>query len=247
MRLDSYLSEKGIYQSRTRAAGAIRAGCVSIGGKTVVKPSFDIDGIDPGSVTCLPDPLDYVGRGALKLEFALERFGINVEGLECIDVGASTGGFTEVLLRHGAKSVTAVDVGHGQLHDSLKKDSRVVNAEGTDIRLFSPGKEFDFLSADISFISLSLVCGKIAELLKPGAVCIVLFKPQFEVGKKAIGKGGIVRSQKDSIAAMEKIISDFTVCGLDLIGKDTSPVKGGDGNTEYLLCFKKNVASFKIL
>ena len=240
MRLDAYLAEKGIYVSRTRAAGAIKAGCVSVGGKVQLKPSFEVvDGADGPSIVCLPDPLNYVGRGALKLEFALEKFGIDVAGLECIDAGASTGGFTEVLLRRGAATVTAVDVGHGQLHESLRNDPRVINVEGTDIRAFSPGKEFDFLSADLSFISLSLVCRKLAELLKTGRNAVVLFKPQFEVGKKAVGKGGVVRSKEESVKAMNAVTDAFRDNGLELEDSVTSLITGGDGNTEYLLWLRR--------
>ena len=239
MRLDLFLSDNGFYRSRTRAAGAVKAGCVSIGGKTVFKPSYDLSESEQALISCLPDPLDYVGRGALKLDYALEHFGISVEGLECIDVGASTGGFTQVLLRRGAKRVTAVDVGHGQLDKEIAADPRVVDLEGTDVRKCDFDGQFDFLSMDVSFISITMLASKTAELVKPGGNAVVLFKPQFEVGRKYIGKGGIVKSKEASMAAMDNAVRAFSDAGFSFLGSAVSPITGGDGNTEYLLSFSR--------
>ncbi|MBO4326181.1 MAG: TlyA family RNA methyltransferase [Clostridia bacterium] len=239
MRLDVYLSEKGIYKSRTRAQEAVKVGCVSVGGKTVNKPSLEIGEADFEKIVCLPDPLGYVGRGALKLEYAFERFEIDVSGLRCIDIGASTGGFTQVMLMHGAAEVTAVDVGRGQLDASLVLDPRVVNLENTDVRSLTSPEPFDFLSMDVSFISVTLLKEKAAELLRRGGNAVILFKPQFEVGRRFVGKGGIVKSREAAEGAMDRAISAFVSCGFKLLGKDVSPVKGGDGNTEYLLYFRK--------
>ena len=239
MRLDVYLTENGIYKSRTRAQQAIRSGCVSIRGKTELRPSADINGDDTDHISCLPDPLEYVGRGALKLDFALEHFGIDVTGLDCVDVGASTGGFTQVLLKRSAGSVTAIDVGHGQLDELISSDPRVVDLEGTDFRDFSPGKQFGFLSMDVSFISITMLKDKVSEVLKPGGNAVILFKPQFEVGRRHIGKGGIVRSVEAVKSAMSSAVSAYATCGLSLIDSAESPVKGGDGNTEYLLWFRR--------
>ena len=237
MRLDVFLSDNGFYRSRTRAAGAVKAGCVSIGGRTVFKPSYDLSESEQPVLSCLPDPLDYVGRGALKLDFALEHFGISVEGLECIDVGASTGGFTQVLLRRGAKCVIAVDVGHGQLDKEIASDPRVVDLEGNDVRNCEFEDRFDFLSMDVSFISVTMLAAKTADLVKPGGNAVILFKPQFEVGRKYIGKGGIVRSSEASAAAMDNAVRAFTDAGFSFLGSTVSPITGGDGNTEYLLSF----------
>lgn len=238
MRLDKFLAEKGCYKSRTRAANAIGEGLVSIRGRIERKASFEIDENET-EVYCLPDPLRYVGRGALKLEYAVSRFGIDVSGKNCADIGASTGGFTQVLLEKGAAYVAAVDVGHGQLDPLVSSDPRVGNFEGTDARAFDPGRQFDFLSMDVSFISVSLMKETVLRLLKPGGIAVILFKPQFEVGRGNIGKGGIVRSDGVAVSAMDRIVSDYESSGLMLIEKAESPIKGGDGNTEYLLYFKK--------
>lgn len=239
MRLDVFLADNAYYKSRTRAVGAIKAGCVFVGGKAVTKPSYELSEEEQGQISCLPDPLEYVGRGALKLDHALEQFRISVEGLECIDVGASTGGFTQVLLRRGASHVTAVDVGHGQLDKTLAADPRVTDLEGTDVRDFDPPAHFDFLSMDVSFISVTMLAAKIAELLKPGGNAVILFKPQFEVGRKFIGKGGIVRSKEASAAAMDNVVRAFVSNGFVFKGCVDSPIAGGDGNREALLWLVK--------
>lgn len=241
MRLDVWLAEHGVYKSRTRAAGAIKAGCVSLAGTTLTRASYEIDDAAGAMLNCLPDPLEYVGRGALKLEYALDRFEIDVAERECVDLGASTGGFTQVLLKRGAVKVTAVDVGHAQLDPSLLKDERVVSVEGCDARRFTApeGTAYGFLCMDLSFISILKLKEKVAELLAPGGSAVVLFKPQFEVGRAAVGKGGIVRDTQTALAAMEGCIAGYGAAGLVLSGRCESPVKGGDGNTEYLLYFKK--------
>ena len=162
-----------------------------------------------------------------------------MEGLECIDVGASTGGFTQVLLRRGAKRVTAVDVGHGQLDKEIASDPRVVDLEGTDVRKCDFDGQFDFLSMDVSFISITMLASKTAELVKPGGNAVILFKPQFEVGRKYIGKGGIVKSKEASMAAMDNAVRAFSDAGFSFLGSAVSPITGGDGNTEYLLSFSR--------
>ena len=246
MRLDVWLAEHGLYKSRTRAAGAIKAGCVSLNGKTLTRTAYDIDDAAGAELKCLPDPLEYVGRGALKLEHALEQFGICVEGLDCVDLGASTGGFTQVLLKHGAASVTAVDVGHGQLDASLRSDPRVTSVEGCDARNYTPpaGMTFGFLCMDLSFISIRKLKEKVSALLSPAGSAVVLFKPQFEVGRGAVGKGGIVRDTARALAILAETAADYESAGLELRGQCESPVKGGDGNTEYLLFFVKALFLF---
>ncbi len=242
MRLDVWLTEHGIYKSRTRALGAIRAGCVSLDGKTLSKAAYEIDDATGAALTCLADPLEYVGRGALKLDFALEHFGITVDGISCVDLGASTGGFTQVLLKRGAASVTAVDVGHGQLEESLRRDPRVVSVEGCDARAFIPpeGVRYGFLCMDLSFISVRKLAEKAAELMAPSGTAVILFKPQFEVGRAFVGKGGIVRDTAAALKEMDETVSVYTAAGLRFCGQCASPVKGGDGNTEYLLYFVKD-------
>ncbi len=239
MRLDIYLAEKGIYKSRTRAAEAVRSGCVFLREKPLLKPSYDLTDSDISALVCLPDPLEYVSRGALKLEYALKTFSISVAGLYCADIGASTGGFTHVLLRSGASHVTALDVGHGQLSPEIASDPRVLNAEGTDVRRFEPERKFDFLSMDVSFISVRLLAEKISGLLHDGADAVILFKPQFEVGRSSVGKRGVVKDQRRAMEAMRDTVAVFESEGLFLQASCDSPVTGGDGNREYLLHLKK--------
>ena len=237
MRLDVYLTEKGFYKSRTRALRAIREGLVSVAGNTVRKPAFEVTPELEAKVSAGDDPVKFVSRGGLKLEFALERFGLSAEGRRCIDIGASSGGFTQVLLENGAKSVDAVDVGHGQLAPELTADPRVRNIENCDVRQFVPEHKYDFLTMDVSFISINLLAGTLHSFLLPGANAVVLFKPQFEVGRANIGKGGVVRSQKLALEYLENTVDLYENCGFKLRGMARSPVAGGDGNTEYLLWF----------
>lgn len=240
MRLDVFLTTQGIYSSRTRAARAIGEGLVSVDGKTETKGAREVDGSE--QIVCLPDPVGYVSRGALKLEFALRHFGIDVSGLRAIDVGASTGGFTEVLLANGAASVTAVDVGSGQLHPRIAADGRVTNLEKTNIRDLEPENAglFGVLTCDCSFISLKTVLPCCARLMEPGATGIFLIKPQFEVGKGNLGKGGIVKDRKLREAAVAEVVEAAEKAGLLKTGGPVeSPVKGGDGNAEYLAVFRR--------
>ncbi|MBP5313286.1 MAG: TlyA family RNA methyltransferase [Clostridia bacterium] len=240
MRLDLYLTEKEIYASRTRAERAVKAGCVKVNGATVTKCSAEVS--DGDQIECLPDPLRYVSRGALKLEFALDHFGVDVKNKRAVDVGASTGGFTQVLLEKGAASVTAVDVGTGQLDPLLKNDGRVTSLEKTDVRTLDPERtgRFDVLTCDCSFISLKDVLPACGRLMNEGAYGIFLVKPQFEVGPGKIGKNGIVKDP----AARRKCVREVTDLAerMGLIAKGPaaeSPVAGGDGNVEYLLVLEK--------
>lgn len=243
-RLDLLLAERGLTKSRQAAKARIAAGDVRVNGKQVGKPSFLAE--EDAEIILTGEAPRYVGRGGLKLEKALDQFPISLEGLVCADIGASTGGFTDCMLQHGARKVFAVDVGHGQLDETLKSDSRVVNAEGVNIRnapqdLFS--EKPDFVSIDVSFLSLRLVLPKIQELLAGEGSLVALIKPQFEAGPENVGKNGIVRSQR----VHERVVSEilflasqlFTVCGII-----PSPILGGDGNIEYLLYAKghKNAA-----
>lgn len=234
-RLDARLVALEIAQSRERAKQMIKSGGVFVNGKPELKPSAEVTEYD--EIESKTEDLQYVGRGALKLEKASIEFGINFAGAVCLDIGASTGGFTDYMLKNGASKVWAVDVGHGQLAEALKKDSRVINAEGTDIRNVTAdllGGQADFISADVSFISLKKILPKIYELLKPGGCAAVLIKPQFEAGRKNIGKRGIVKDKKVHINILEDIDEFAASIGFFPERYTYSPVKGGNGNIEYL-------------
>lgn len=246
MRLDVYLAENGLVKSRAAAKELIVSGQVSADGKTVLKPSFDVD--EDCSVKITGGQLRYVGRGGLKLEKALDVFGINLSERVCIDIGASTGGFTDCMLQNGAEYVYAVDVGHGQLDDKLINDSRVLNMEKTNILELSADdfpKELSFISADVSFVSLKHILPKIKELLPENGKAAVLIKPQFEAGKANIGKSGIVRDRKVHASVLSDIVSFCFSIGLEVSDLTHSPVTGGsgtDGNIEYLACLRRGSA-----
>ena len=240
-RLDSEMVARGLARSRERAKEMIRSGNVTVNGKTAKKPSDEVmtDDLIETAETDI-----YVGRGALKLEKAYEEFGLDLRGKVCLDIGASTGGFTDFMLQQGAGKVFAVDVGHGQLAQSLIADPRVVNMEGTDIREVTAddlGGQADFISVDVSFISLTKILPKVYELLKEEAVAAVLIKPQFEAGRSDIGKRGIVKDRKVHIRVLSEIDSFASSIGF-ITGKYTfSPVRGGSGNIEYLVKLRKSV------
>lgn len=238
-RLDSELVTRGIARSRERAKEMIKNGLVKVGGKTAKKPS---DEVTENDVIEACECEQYVGRGALKLEKAAETFGLDFTGKKCLDIGASTGGFTEYMIRHGASVVYAVDVGHEQLAQELCKDERVVNMEGTDIRnviVDDIGGETDFVSVDVSFISLTKILPKISELLKAEGLSAVLIKPQFEAGRSNIGKKGIVKDRKVHERVLTELDHEFRLSGLMPIDYTYSPVRGGSGNIEYLVLLKK--------
>lgn len=239
MRVDVFLTENGYTESRTRAARLIEGGCVVIDGKTVLKPSADISIGEHNVMISNTDK--YVGRGGLKLEAALTCFNVDVRGKRCIDVGASTGGFTDCLLQNGAREVCAVDSGKGQLHKSLLCDPRVINIEGYNARELSSSEfgSFDVAVMDVSFISQTLIHPALSSVLSCGAIFITLIKPQFEAGRSAIGKNGIVKAIKDREYAINRVIESARLQGFKTVGLTVSPIKGGDGNIEYLACFEK--------
>ncbi|MCH5208557.1 MAG: TlyA family RNA methyltransferase [Oscillospiraceae bacterium] len=240
MRLDVYLAERGFCASRTAAARLIEAGGVSVNGKTAQKPSLSVSEDDEIFVI-EEKQLKYVGRGGLKLERAIEAFGLDLSGKICVDVGASTGGFTDCMLQNGAERVYAVDVGTAQLAEKLKNDPRVISLEQTDIREFSIEQPADFIGADTSFISQKLILPHIFRLLKSGGEAVVLIKPQFEVGRKSLlTKKGVVRDENLRLKIVEEIKSFAEQCGFKCIGTDISPITGGDGNIEYLLGLRKD-------
>ena len=235
LRADQFLVEHGFFESRSRAQTAIAAGLVTADGVTVRKPS---ETIPEGASVSAQAPHPYVSRGGLKLAAALDAYGTVVDGLRALDVGASTGGFTDVLLGRGAAHVVAVDVGRDQLHSSLRADPRVTSLEGTDIRSLNPdaiGGRCEVAAIDVSFISLRLVLPAVASLLRPGGAVIALIKPQFEVGRGGLKKG-IVRDEGLRDAAVADVIASLPRSGLTPLGAPIpSPIEGGDGNLEYLV------------
>lgn len=236
MRLDVYLSENGIVKSRELAKKLISSGSVEVNGKAAAKPSLNVS--DTDEIVITGEMPKYVGRGGYKLEKALECFDIDLSGRVCIDIGASTGGFTDCMLQKEAGFVYAVDVGHDQLDGKLLSDSRVCSMEGVNIKDVSAEdfpKKITFAAADVSFISLGKIMPKIAELLDENGSAVMLIKPQFECGKSDIGKNGIVRSPKVHIRVMKEVSAACSACGLGVMGMDHSPIQGGDGNIEYLM------------
>lgn len=242
MRLDVYLAGKKLAKSRTAAQCLINIGGVFVNGKMAEKSSMDVTEADVITIKEIKQP-KYVGRGGLKLEGALERFGLDISGAVCVDVGASTGGFTDCMLQNGAERVYAVDVGRDQLAEKLRGDPRVISREQTDIRDFSL-EEYpegaDFIGADASFISLKMILPEIKRLLKSGGRAVALIKPQFEAGRKALNKRGIVTDEKIRRKVVEELTEFARGCGFAVDGVVKSPITGGDGNEEYLMYLKKS-------
>ena len=233
-RLDVSLVARGLVETRTKAQSLIMARRVLVNGAFVDKAGALVADDDELRVAELEHP--WVGRGGMKLAHALEQFGIDVEGKVCADIGASTGGFTDVMLKRGARKVYAIDVGYGQLDVSLRNDPRVVNREKVNARYLTAAdfdEPVDFVSIDVSFISLKLILPAVATFLR-GAM-VALIKPQFEVGKGEVGKGGIVRDEAKRDAAVESVVAFAREAGFDVRGVVESPVKGAEGNVEYLM------------
>lgn len=243
-RLDILLVQKNLATSRERAKELIIATQVFVDGVAIVKPSQLIE--NSSEIIIKGEILKYVGRGGLKLEKAILYFNINLENLICGDIGASTGGFTDCMLQNNALKVYAVDVGHDQLAKKLLQDSRVVNLEGINVRQLTKehiSETLDFVSIDVSFISIKLIFPKIKEFLKDNAKIVVLIKPQFEVGKPLIGKNGIVKSEKIHITLLQQLIDFFIENSYNIIGITYSPVKGSEGNIEYLAYLENSGAN----
>lgn len=242
MRLDVYLTEKGICRSRSAAQQLINLGGVTVNGKTAVKNSLEVADSDEVKIVELMLP-KYVGRGGQKLERALELWSVDLGGKVCLDIGSSTGGFTDCMLQSGAARVFAVDVGSGQLNEKLRADERVISLENTDIRDFTFNKydisAAEFIGTDVSFISLKLVLPHIYRLLAEGGKAVALIKPQFEAGRGSLSKKGIVRDEKTRLRCVEEIKRFAEQCGFTVMGTSVSPITGGDGNIEYLLGLRK--------
>ncbi|MDI6834628.1 MAG: TlyA family RNA methyltransferase [Rhizobiaceae bacterium] len=241
-RLDQLLVALDIVASRSRARDAIQRGTVKVDGKVVTKPSL----VFSADVTIeIDDPAqDYVSRAALKLVAGLDHFGLDPSGQECLDVGASTGGFTEVLLKRGAAHVTAIDVGHDQMHPRVAADPRVSNIEGLNARYLEGDdigdRPISFVVSDVSFISLKLALPPALDLAEPGSHCLLLVKPQFEAGRDAISKAGLLKDPESAPAVAAELerwlVEDI---GWQSLGLIPSPIAGGDGNQEFLLAGRK--------
>jgi 23S rRNA (cytidine1920-2'-O)/16S rRNA (cytidine1409-2'-O)-methyltransferase len=235
-RLDKLMVEKGLVPSREKAQALIMIGGVKVNGQVMRKPGQKIR--EDALIEILQPPCPYVSRGGIKLEGAIKGFGINVEGKVCLDVGASTGGFTDCLLQHGAKRVYAVDVGWGQLHWKLRNDPRVICLEKKNIRYLPKEEipeEVDLVTIDTSFISLKLVIPAVLKFLKEKAEILALIKPQFEVGKGEVGKGGVVRDPEKHKRVIEEIRIFSQNLGLHPIGVIESPILGPKGNKEFFI------------
>ena len=241
MRADVFLYKNGIAKSRTSAQSLISSG-VSYKGVVIDKPSFEIPEDALPSDISVGEPEKYVGRGGYKLEKAIEEFGLDVKDITAVDLGASTGGFTDCLLQNGAKKVYSVDVGHGQLSPSLLKDKRVVCMEGTDARTITKemfSEKIYFICSDLSFISQLKVFPAVSGLLEEGGIFVSLIKPQFEIGRVHT-KNGIVKDKNKHIQVALQLIEEAEMSELYAEQFTKSPIKGGDGNTEYLVLFRKN-------
>ncbi len=242
MRLDVYLCESGLCTSRTEAKNFILSGAVTVNGKVISKPSFSLENCDQLNVSIDKSSKKYVSRGGLKLEAALDAFGIDVNGAFAIDIGASSGGFTDCLLKRGAAHVIAVDSGTAQLNLSIKNDLRVTSIENYNAR-FMKREDFryspELAVMDVSFISSTYIIPALYECLKDGADFICLVKPQFEVGKSNIGKGGIVKDRKIRESALTNVVAFAKNLDFEFLGSIESPIVGGDGNIEYLAHFRK--------
>jgi len=241
-RIDLLLVERGLAESRARAQALILAGAVVAGEQRVDKPGQLVDPALPLRVKEGAGPQKYVSRGALKLEAALAAFPVDPQGLSCADLGASTGGFTDLLLQRGAARVVAVDVGYGQLHPRLRSDPRVVVRERENARYLTAealGGQVHLVVGDLSFISLRLVLPAVKSILREGGWALLLVKPQFEVGKGEVGKGGVVRDEGKRRAALEEVAAAARALGFQVEGHVESPVEGPAGNREWLLALRR--------
>ena len=243
-RLDILLTEKNFFDNRTRAKAMIMAGKILVNGQKIDKAGTLI--ADDADIRILGEEMPFVSRGGLKLQKALDVFKIVLSGKIAVDVGASTGGFTDCMLQHGAKKVYAIDVGYGQLAWKLRSNVQVVNMERTNIRNVTRKDffdELDFISIDVAFISLEKVLPVVYDLLKDSGEVVALIKPQFEAGREHVGKKGVVKDKKIHAAVIEKILNFAASIGFGICGLDFSPVKGPEGNIEYLAYLRKNFSA----
>lgn len=239
IRLDVYLTEQKLFETREKARAAIMAGQVFVNGQKAMKAG---DTVKPTDAVEARGGAEFVSRGGHKLKKAVEAFSLSLAGKTCMDIGASTGGFTDCMLQNGAGRVYAVDVGYGQLAWKLRSDERVINLERTNIRYLTHAQvpeDIDFASVDVAFISLKLVLPVAWEFLSPAGECVCLVKPQFEAGREKVGKKGVVRDKNTHIEVVQGICDFALQTGFAVRGLDFSPIKGPEGNIEYLLYLSK--------
>ncbi|MBQ8038801.1 MAG: TlyA family RNA methyltransferase [Lachnospiraceae bacterium] len=240
-RLDVLLVKQGLAESREKAKAVIMSGNVFVDGQREDKAGATFDE-EKVTITIKGNTLKYVSRGGLKLEKAIDNFGVNVKDAVCMDIGASTGGFTDCMLQNGATKVYSVDVGHGQLAWKLRNDERVVCMEKTNFRYLTREDitdDLDFASVDVSFISLTKILLPARKLLKDNGKMVCLIKPQFEAGKEKVGKKGVVREEKVHVEVIEKIFDFIDILDFSFRALDFSPIKGPEGNIEYLIYIEK--------
>ena len=239
-RLDGFLFENGYFESREKAKAAVMAGLVYVNGQKASKAG---DTVKPDCEIEVRGGMEFVSRGGYKLKKAMTVFPVRLDGKVCMDIGASTGGFTDCMLQNGAQKVYCIDVGYGQLAWKLRSDGRVVNMERTNIRYVTPDMipgGADFASVDVSFISLKLVLPVLYTLLKEDGEAVCLIKPQFEAGREKVGKKGVVRDMNTHTEVVENTLNFARECGFVTAGLDYSPIKGPEGNIEYLMYITKN-------
>ena len=237
IRIDKLIHERGLAESRSKARSIIMAGSVFVNNQRIDKPGTLIK--DDSEILIKNSRGKYVSRGGLKLEKALEQFNIEVNGITALDIGASTGGFTDCLLQNGAKKVYAFDVGHGQFDWKLRNSEKVVVKEKINCRYLEQkdiGEIVDLVVIDVSFISLKLIVGPAINVLNSGGTLVALIKPQFEAGKGEVGKGGIIKDEAKHMEVVKMIRSYFEGVGLKIKGVIPSPIEGADGNKEFLIC-----------
>ena len=240
-RLDVVMVQQGMVPSRQRAKTLIQNGQISVNGKVCTKPAFAVSETD--RIAMEGSDIPFVGRGGLKLEHAVQQMQLSLEGMVCLDIGASTGGFTDCMLQNGAVKVYAVDVGYGQLAWSLRTDERVVNMERTNIRNVKPedlAEQIEFFSVDVSFISLHHIFPVAQAITTPDAMGVCLVKPQFEAGREKVGKNGVVRDPATHREVLHNAMGYAAANGFAVRGLDFSPVKGPEGNIEYLMFVQKS-------
>lgn len=238
MRLDLYLVENNYFESRNKAKNEIENGNVIIDGKVIKKSSFDVN--DNMNIVISDNICPYVSRGGYKLEKAINEFMLDFNNRTILDIGASTGGFTDCALKNGAKLVYSLDVGSSQLHESLRNNSKVVVLENTNILDYNPNIEFDYLVMDVSFVSIEYLLPKLDELINDDNSLICLIKPQFEVGKIHL-KNGIVKDKNLYLKILENLNSELSKYNLGIEKITLSPIKGGDGNKEFISLIKRNI------
>ena len=244
-RLDQLLVDRGLVPSRERARALILAGDVLVGGHPVTKAGTAVD--ETADIRLRTPDHPWVSRGGLKLVHALATFGIDPTGADALDIGASTGGFTDVMLQHGAAHVVALDVGHNQLDWKIRSDARVSVIEGANARHLTPAdlpeahRTFDLITIDVSFISLKHILPVVPPLLRPSGHLVALIKPQFEAGREDVGKGGIIRDEAVRQRVIDEVTAAAAACGLVRCGLVPSPITGSEGNTEYLGWFRGTI------